>query len=249
MPYLDAPTAALQRMFGIRDADLPDAAVVLGRWGQHGYFERLAGIWPGIREVEEHTALIEADGRRVWVSVVFGAAMAATLTHFAARLGARAVIQIGSMGGLTTGWEVGDVLVPSSVVGRDGVSRQLSRGRTIEPSGELSQHLAADLASRLVHGTVRRGPLVSTTTLSLERPADVARWRRAGFAGVEMECAATLATAQYLGAEAAGAFVLVDNLAHDHAFYDIDADQEERIMAAEDAVLSSAVAVALRHPG
>ena len=249
MPYFDAPTAALQRMFGIRDADLPTAVVVVGQWGQRGYFERLASIWPGIREVEEHTALIEADGRRVWVSVVFGAAMAATLAHFAGRLGARAVIQIGSMGGLTTGWEVGDVLVPSSVSGRDGVSRQLSRGRAIEPSSELSQRLADEIGSRLAHGTVRRGPLVSTTTISLERPADVARWRRAGFAGVEMECAATLAIAQHLGAAAAGAFVLVDNLAHGHAFFDLDADQEERIMAAKDAVLRASVAAALRHPG
>ena len=249
MPYLDAPTAALQRMFSIRDADLPDAAVVLGRWGHRGFFERLAGIWPGGREVDEHTVLIEADGRRVWVSVVFGAAMAATLTHLAGRLGALAVIQIGSMGGLTSGWEVGDVLVPSSVVGRDGVSHQVSRGRAIGPSSELSQHLADEIGSRLVHGMVRRGSLVSTTTISLERPTDVARWRRAGFAGVEMECAATLATAQHLGAAAAGAFVLVDNLAHDHAFYDLDADQEERIRAAEDAVLCASVRAALWHPG
>jgi uridine phosphorylase len=247
MPYLEAPAASLQRMFGVADGDLPDAVVVLGQWGQRGYFERLAGIWPGLREVEEHTALIEADGRRLWVSVVFGAAMAATLTHFAVRLGARAVVQIGSMGGLATGWQVGDVLVPTSVAGRDGVSRQQCRGRIMEPDAGLTRHVMDELSAQIAHGTIRRGALVTTTTISLERPADITRWRRSGFAGVEMECAATLAMARYLGAPAAGAFVLVDNLAEGHVFYDIDDDQAERIRAAGDAVLRSSVAAVLRQ--
>ena len=141
MPYFDAPASSLQRMFGIADRDLPDAAVVLGQWGQGGYFQHLRDIWPETREIEEHTALIGADGRQIWVSVVFGAPMAATIAHFAVRLGARAVIQIGSMGGLTPGWNIGDVLVPSLVIGRDGVSRQLSRSKAIEPDAELSRHL------------------------------------------------------------------------------------------------------------
>lgn len=178
---------------------------------------------------------------------VFGAAMAATITHFAVKLGARAVIQIGSMGGLATGWNVGDVLVPSSVVGRDGVSRQLSRGRPIEPSARLSQHLADELAARLTGIPLRRGPLVTTTTISLERSADVSRWRRSGFAGVEMECAATLATAHHLGATATGAFVLVDNIAEGHAFYDLDDGQEDRVRRAKDPVLRSSVATVLRQ--
>ena len=247
MPYFDAAPAALQHMFGIADADLPDAAIVVGQWGQRPYFELARSIWPQARDIEEHSILVEVGGRRIWVSVVFGAAMAATVAHFAVKLGARALIQTGSMGGLAPGWNVGDVLVPSLVVGRDGVSRQLSRNKPIEPSGGLSGRLASELADRLQPSAVRRGTLVSTTTFSFERRSDIARWKRSGFAGVEMECAATLSTARHFGAAATGAFVLIDNVADDHTFFDLTEDHETRIRAAKDAVLRAAVSSAVRY--
>jgi hypothetical protein len=51
------------------------------------------------------------------------------------------------------------------------------------------------------------------------------------------------------GAAVAWAFVLVDNLAHGHRFYDLDAGQEERIKTARDAVLRASIAAALRELG
>lgn len=241
MPYFDATPSALQHMFGIADTDLPDAAVIVGQWGQGPCFGHVRSIWPDARDIEEHSILIDAGGRRIWVSVVFGAAMAATVAHFAVKLGARALIQTGSMGGLAPGWNVGDVLVPSLVVGRDGVSRQLSRNKPIEPSGDLSGRLASELADKLQTSAVRRGTLVSTTTISLERRSDITRWQRSGFAGVEMECAATLSMARHFGTAAAGAFVLIDNIGDDHTFFDLTEDHEIRIRAAKDAVLRAAV--------
>ena len=74
MPYFDAPPAALQHMFGITGTDLPDAAIVVGQWGQGSYFDHVRSIWPDAREIEEHSILIDAGGRRIWVSVVFGTA-------------------------------------------------------------------------------------------------------------------------------------------------------------------------------
>jgi uridine phosphorylase len=236
-------------MFGIADGDRPDAAIVLGQWGQSGYFQRLRDIWPETREIEEHTALIQTGGRQIWVTVVFGASMAATITHFAVTLGARAVIQIGSMGGLAPGWSIGDILVPSLVIGRDGVSRQLSRNKAIEPDAELSGHLREELSTRLPDTTIRSGTLVSTTTISLERHRDIGRWQRSGFAGVEMECAATMSTARHFGAAVAGAFVLIDNVAEGHAFYDLTDGEGARIRAAQDATLRASVESALRHLG
>jgi hypothetical protein len=52
MPYLNAPTTSLQRMFGIADGDLPDAAIVPGQWGQSGYVQRLQRCWPETPEIE-----------------------------------------------------------------------------------------------------------------------------------------------------------------------------------------------------
>ena len=247
MPYFDAPPASLQRMFGIADGDLPDAAIVFGQWGSRDYLQYLQTIWPETREIEEHTCRVPTHGRQIWLSVVIGAPMAASITHFAVKLGARAVIQIGSMGGLAPGWKVGDVLVPSLVVGRDGVSRQLSHNRAIEPDAALSRLLREELATRLPAAAVRSGTLVSTTTISLERHRDIARWQRSGFAGVEMECAATMSTARYFGAATAGSFVLIDNVADGRAFYDLTDGDEAHIRAAKDATLRASVAATLRH--
>jgi purine-nucleoside phosphorylase len=242
MPYLDASPASLQRMFGISDAECPDAAVIVGQWSQPGYFDRVRAIWPNAVEVEGHSILVEDAGRRIWISVVIGGAMAATITHLAVKLGARAVIQVGSMGGLADGWSVGDVLVPSLVVGRDGVSRQLSRNKPITPDRDLSSLLSNELRARLIDSSVRSGTLVTTTTISLERTLDIARWRRCGYAGVEMECAATTGTAMHFGVPSAGAFVLMDNLAAKHTVFALSDDDNRRIRTGKDAILRASVA-------
>ncbi|MEO7666719.1 MAG: hypothetical protein ABIU97_06760, partial [Dehalococcoidia bacterium] len=242
VPYLDVPASSLQRMFGIADGDRPDAAIIVGQWKQPAYFERVRTIWPDAREVEGHSILIEVGGHRIWISVVFGAAMAATIAHLVVKLGAQAVLQIGSMGGLTDGWRVGDVLVPSQVIGRDGVSRQLSGNEPIDPDPRLSADLAAELSSRLDRTTVRSGSLVSTTTIALERTSDIARWRRSSYAGVDMECAATLGMAMHFGARTAGAFVLMDNLVDQHTVFTLSDDDAQRIRVGKDAILRASVA-------
>lgn len=137
MPYLDADPADLQRVHGLADADLPEAAILNGVWALESKLDEFCAQIPGAREVMERTALVEVDGRRLWVIFVFGAAMAATHTHLAAVLGARAILQIGTFGGLAPTARVADVLVPSQIIGRDGVSRQLSRNRPITPNESL----------------------------------------------------------------------------------------------------------------
>lgn len=238
--YIDASPADLQRAFGIADADLPDAFVIDGRWAARGLAAEMTRTWPSVREVEERTSLVEVAGRRVWVSAVFGAAQAVTYTHLAVRLGARAVVQIGSFGGLADGWAVGDCFVPSAVVGRDGVSRQLTGGDPVVPDPSLADRLRRALAAAAM--PVHDGTLVTTTSIALERHADVARWRRAGHAGVDMEGAATLAMARHAGVPAAAALFLIDNLADDHTVFDQTEDERLRCRFARDAILRAAVA-------
>ncbi len=242
--YLDAPAADLQRIFDIADGDLPHAVVIDGRWDVAGLVERVERTWPSARRLDERMVLVEIAGRRVWLAAVFGAAQALTHTHLAVRLGAKAVVQIGSFGGLANGWAVGDVFVPSLVVGRDGVSRQLTKGAAISPDPSLANRLRRSLAAAGIRA--RDGTLVSTTTIALERASDIARWRRDGYAGVDMECAATLAMAADAGIPAAGAFHLIDNLADNHTVFDATDDQRIRYRSARDAILRSAVAAAVQ---
>lgn len=242
--YVDADPADLQHMFGIADADLPDVAVLDGRWSARALAAEVARAWPSARELDERTSLVEVAGRRAWIAGVFGAAQALTYAHLATRLGARAVVQIGSFGGLADGWAVGDVFVPSSVVGRDGVSRQLTGGAPVAPDPSLADRLRRALAAAGV--AVRDGTLVTTTSIALERHADITRWRRAGYAGVEMECAASLAMARSGGVPAAGAFFLFDNLADARTVFDQTDDERMRCRFSREAILRAAVAAAIQ---
>jgi purine-nucleoside phosphorylase len=106
----------------------------------------------------------------------------------------------------------------------------------------------AEIARRLDGSglTIRSGTVVSTTTIAFERPSDIARWRRAGYVGVEMEAAATLAVAARYGVRAAGAFVLLDNLAADHTVFSLTDDERARVRAAREPMTRAAVSALTR---
>jgi hypothetical protein len=44
MPYFDASSDTVQRMFEIADDDRPDAAILVGQFSQRAYFERVRAI-------------------------------------------------------------------------------------------------------------------------------------------------------------------------------------------------------------
>jgi uridine phosphorylase len=247
VPYLTAAAADLQRIHRVRDADLPDAAVLYGVWSTASFDSEVRGLFPDARPVAERTVAIELGGRLVWMVHVFGAAMAASHAHLAASLGARSILQVGSYGGLATAGRVGDVLVPSRVLGKDGVSRQQSKGVPIEMDVRLRTQLGEALIE--AGATTIDGLLISTTTISLERDSDVRRWVRAGYAGVEMEAAATAAMARHFGIPTAGAFVLWDNIGVGHTIFNRSDEDRERTHEAQLRILRAAVDVAGRFAG
>ena len=244
MPYLTASASDMQRIHRVRDEHLPHAAVLYGVWSSTSFETEMLALFPEAQPVAERTLLVEIDGRNVWIVHVFGAAMAASHAHLAAVLGARSILQVGSYGGLATHGRVGDVLVPSRVLGRDGVSRQQSKGRPIDMDAGLRARLESALVAQ--GATTIDGLLISTTTISLERDADVRRWMRAGYAGVEMEAAATAAMARHFGIPTAGAFVLWDNIGVGHTIFNRSDDDRERTRVAQDQIVRAAVEVAAR---
>ena len=64
----------------------------------------------------------------------------------------------------------------------------------------------------------------------------------AGYAGVVLETAATLAMAAHEGVPAAAALYLIDNLADDHTVFAQTDDERMRTRFARDAILRAAVA-------
>ncbi|HJP88253.1 MAG TPA: hypothetical protein VJ850_04395 [Candidatus Limnocylindrales bacterium] len=244
MPYLTASAADLQRIHRVRDEDLPDAAVLYGIWSAATGEAEIRALFPDARPAAERTVLVEIGGRRIWIIWCYGAAMASSHAHVAAALGARAILQVGSYGGLATDGKVGDVLVPGSVLGKDGVSRQQSKGAPIEMDARLRSDLAAALGA--AGATVIDGLLISTTSISLERDTDIRRWMRAGYAGVEMEAAATAAMARHFGVATAGAFVLWDNIGVGHTIFTRTDGDRARTKLAQQQILRAAVETAAR---
>ena len=242
MPYLTASATDLQRIHRVRDADLPDGAVLYGIWSAAAGEAEIRTLFPDARPAAERTVLVEIDGRRVWVIWCYGAAMASSHAHVAAALGARAILQVGSFGGLATDGRVGDVLVPRRVLGKDGVSRQQSKGAVIEMDEGLRDRLEAALIAE--GATTIDGLLLTTTSISLERDQDIRRWMRAGYAGVEMEAAATAAMARHFGVPTAGAFVLWDNIGVGHTIFTRSEEDRARSKLAQDQILRAAVEVA-----
>ena len=57
-----------------------------------------------------------------------------------------------------------------------------------------------------------------------------------------MECAATVGTAAHFGVSAAGAFVLMDDLAGGQTFLTLSHDDERRVEMVKDAILRASVA-------
>lgn len=242
MPYLTASAADVQRTYRVRDENLPDALVLYGIWSASNGEAEVRELFPDARAATERTVLVDRNGRRVWVAWVYGAAMASSHAHLAAVLGARSILQVGSYGGLATEGRVGDVLVPSRVLGKDGVSRQQTRGLPIDMDPGLRAQLEATLAA--AGATTIDGLLISTTSISLERDSDVRRWLRAGYAGVEMEAAATAAMARHFNIPTAGAFVLWDNIGVGHTIFTRTDEDRERTARAQSQILRAAVEVA-----
>jgi purine-nucleoside phosphorylase len=242
VPYLTASAADLQRIHRVRDQDLPDAAVLYGIWSAAAGEAEVRALFPDARPAAERTVIVELDGRRIWLVWCYGAAMASSHAHLAAVLGARSILQVGSYGGLATDGKVGDVLVPRRVLGRDGVSRQQSRGAVLEMDPELRDQLEASLVAE--GATTIDGLLLTTTSISLERDQDIRRWMRAGYAGVEMEAAATAAMARHFGVPTAGAFVLWDNIGVGHTIFTRSEQDRARTKLAQDQILRAAVQTA-----
>lgn len=87
---------------------------------------------------------------------------------------------------------------------------------------------------------------MTTTTIAFERTSDIARWRRCGYAGVEMECAATVSVAAHMGVPATAAFTPMDNLAVGHTVFTRSDEDRRRVSAAKNAIIKAAVASTIR---
>lgn len=147
------------------------------------------------------------DGEPLTIqSTGMGGPSAAIVAEELIALGARRLVRVGTCGALTDSLGLGDLLVATSVLSRDGTSSALGAPPEMPVDADLLASL--DSAGPGAH----RGSVVSSDLFydSDRRRAD--EWVASGAVAVEMEAAAVLAVAAVHGVAAACVLVVSDTL-------------------------------------
>jgi len=147
-----------------------------------------------------------SDGRPLTIqSTGMGGPSAAIVLAELVELGARRLIRIGTCGGLDPALRLGELLVVTEALSRDGTSAALGARGSVTPDPELTRSLLAAAGANS-----HSGPVVSAD-LFYDGPERNEEARRAGARAVEMETATLFAFAQRHGLPAASVLI-VSNL-------------------------------------
>jgi uridine phosphorylase len=136
-----------------------------------------------------------------------GGPSAAIVVAELAELGARRLVRTGTCGGLDPALGLGDLLVVTEALSRDGASAALGAHGSLVPDRALTQALEAAAGTR-----AHRGQVVSTDLFYDTREGEEREWVAAGALAVEMESATLFALARRRGLQAASLLAVSDRL-------------------------------------
>ncbi|MCB8959973.1 MAG: hypothetical protein H6651_06645 [Ardenticatenales bacterium] len=219
------PAAAWQAALGLADDEIPDAVIVEGSWWRA---ERQAWRLSYLTEVRElgfpDLFWGKWGDKKVVFALAYGAARAGEVIYLFSRLGARLAIQLGTCGGLQSQLRPGDIILPEQALAQDGVAQFYSQSELVPADPIWLAH--AETALRERNLTVHRGPHVTFASLFAETPAMMHAWHEAGYLGVDMETATTLAVARQHGVPALALLAVWDDLSRGRSFLDPLAEDE-----------------------
>jgi uridine phosphorylase len=240
--------AAWRSELGLAAEEQPVAVIVEGTWWRDEHTRRRLSLLESTRELGiPGIHLGRHAGREVLYACPYGAAATAEVVHLGVRAGVSLAVQIGSCGVVGQGIRPGDVVVPTTVLGLDGVAHHYSPADPIEASGEWSERARDSLQRQGT--TVHRGSSVTWPTLFNQPLARVREWRDAGYLGVDMETATTLAVAKAFGVPAISMLVAWDEILSGRSFLDpLPDDQAAAFSAADEATFRAALELIDRSP-
>ena len=213
------PAAAWQVTLGLADDEIPDAIIVEGSWWRA---ERQAWRLSYLTEVRElgfpDLFWGQWGNKKIVFAMAYGAPRAGEVIYLFGRLGARLAIQLGTCGGLQSQLRPGDIILPEQALARDGVAQFYSQSELVPADPTWLARAAATLQARNL--TTHRGPHVTFASLFAETPAMMAAWHEAGYLGVDMETATTLAVARQQGVPAISLLAVWDDLSRGRSFLD-----------------------------
>jgi DeoD family purine-nucleoside phosphorylase len=149
-----------------------------------------------------------ADGELLTVqSTGMGGPSLAIVAAELTELGASRLLRVGTCGALAPTLGLGDLVIATQALARDGASQALGADDAVAPDAALTSALLALQEPHLVPGRV-----VSTDLFYDGRPGEEQAWLAAGAAAVEMESAALFTLAGRRGVQAASLLLVSDLL-------------------------------------
>jgi 5'-methylthioadenosine phosphorylase len=141
-----------------------------------------------------------------------GAPSLAIVVEELVMLGAKAIVRLGTCGGLLRRMAIGDLVIATGATYLGGTLSQYFGERRVvpEPDSELTALLLDTARSERVK--YYAGPVFSSDAFYSEGPDFVRRWSAKGCVAVEMECATLFGLGMLRSVKTAGALVVSDNL-------------------------------------
>lgn len=222
------------RLIGIAEEEVPNLIVLEGTWWEaEATTARLTALddvrplgVPGMHLGRHH-------GRLVAYGCAYGAPRAVEPVHAFANVGTRAVVQIGSCGGLQPEVRTGDVVLPQRAVIGEGASPSYGAHGLSPASPRLLEEAHERLTARGLQTHI--GLHLTTSSLFMQPYGAVARWRENGYLGVDMETSAVYSAARHFGLEAVSMVFAWDELLRGRTWNDPFPDHERARQAAANA--------------
>jgi purine-nucleoside phosphorylase len=160
--------------------------------GDPGRTERVAGFLEDARLVSSNRGLLtytgEYKGEIVTISTTgMGAPSAAIVLEELAMLGAKAVIRVGTTGGISEKVMLGDVVIPNEAVPLDGATKAYMREGGL-PVADAEIVKALKDKAEAIGLKCHVGMICTSDTFYLEEQRDAVMWASKGVLSFEMEC-------------------------------------------------------------
>ncbi|RMF81580.1 MAG: hypothetical protein D6737_04565 [Chloroflexi bacterium] len=222
---LEVTAAEWQQALELADDDLPDAVIVEGSWWRAQRQQWRLSYLTDVRELNFPDIFWgHWHDKKIIFCMAYGAPRAVEIIHLFGILGAKLALQIGTCGGLQSHLKTGDIVLPTTAHGHDGVAHLYAQdGIGIGTAAWLQR--ADDLLQQRDH-TTHRGKHLTWSTLFYQNTTLINQWRDAGYLGVDMETATTYAVSNYFDMACASLLVVWDDLTRGRTFLEPLADDE-----------------------
>jgi 5'-methylthioadenosine phosphorylase len=152
-----------------------------------------------------------------------GGPSAAIVVEELIMLGAKAIVRLGTCGGLLKSMKVGDLVIATSAGYKGGTLDYYFKEQRVTPQPDAG--LTELLTNSAKKEGVRyyAGPVFSTDAFYTEYPDFVGRSARRGYAAVEMECATLFGLGMLRGVKTACILLVSDNLSEAQPMTDAEA--------------------------